>query len=406
MKNILIVDDEKSLILSLQAGFESYKDQFNVLTAGNGREAMSIIESTKLDLVVTDLKMPVMDGLELLAYMRINFPSIPFMVMTAFGTPEIEKQLKNMNMLHMIEKPLDFEELAQAISEHIKGGDGGGAGTLTGISLASFLQLIEMEQKTCLLEVRADGKKQGMFYCKNGELYDALCGDITGEEAVYKLLALEEVRMSFRSLPKKKIKKRIKTKLMSLLLGGASQKDEQAAKEIDPSELDPIFDIVEGDFLLKEESGPQGPDKISVTKNKEIDKGEQKMAEIKEVLGKFQDVDGFQAVGAFSPNGEMVAEVNPGGIKIAELGALANDVLLKAQKATEIMGVGRGQLVHIEAPKAHIIARCLNEATDFTASQTGRAHVHMVVVLSQDCNLAMAKMKITGVIQEVASFFR
>lgn len=130
------------------------------------------------------------------------------------------------------------------------------------------------------------------------------------------------------------------------------------------------------------------------------------MAEIKEVLGKFKDVEGFQAVGAFSPNGELVAEVNPSGIKIAELGALANDVLLKAQKATEIMGVGRGQMVHIEAPKAHIVARCLNEATDFAATQTGRAHVHMVVVLSKECNLAMAKMKVDGVIQEIASFFR
>jgi len=130
------------------------------------------------------------------------------------------------------------------------------------------------------------------------------------------------------------------------------------------------------------------------------------MTEITEILQKFQSVDGFQVVGAFSPNGEIVAEVNPSGLKIAGLGALANDVLLKAQKATEVMGGGCGQMVHIEAPKAHIVARCLNETTEFANTTSGHAHVHLVVVLDKVCNLAMAKMKIDGVIQEIANFFR
>ena len=130
------------------------------------------------------------------------------------------------------------------------------------------------------------------------------------------------------------------------------------------------------------------------------------MADIKEVLEKFKVIDGFQAVGAFSPNGEMVAEYNAAGLKLNELGALANDVLLKAQKTTEIMNVGRGQMVHVEAPKAHVICRCLNEATDFSSTASGRAHVHMVLILGTDGNVAMGKMKINSVIQEVAEFFR
>ena len=76
------------------------------------------------------------------------------------------------------------------------------------------------------------------------------------------------------------------------------------------------------------------------------------MATIAEVLEKFKVVDGFQAVGAFSPNGEIVAQCNVASIDLAALGSLANDVLRKAQKATDMMNVGRGQLVHIEAPKA------------------------------------------------------
>ena len=123
-------------------------------------------------------------------------------------------------------------------------------------------------------------------------------------------------------------------------------------------------------------------------------------------MEKFKDVDGFEAVGVFSANGEMVAEVNVSNYKLEELGALANDILLKAQKTSETMGVGRGNMVHITAPKAQIVARCLNEATDFAASSSGRAHIHMVLVLGQEGNLAMGKMKLNAIIQELAPSFR
>ena len=102
----------------------------------------------------------------------------------------------------------------------------------------------------------------------------------------------------------------------------------------------------------------------------------------------------------------MLAEVCNAGLSLAELGALANDVLLKSQKATDVMGVGRGNMVHVTAPKANIIARCLNENTDFATSEPGRAHVHMVLVLESDANLAMGKMQLEKVIQQVGPMLR
>lgn len=125
-----------------------------------------------------------------------------------------------------------------------------------------------------------------------------------------------------------------------------------------------------------------------------------------EILEKFKGVDGFMAAGIFSPRGELLAEVNVSDIKIAEIGALANDVLLKAQKATELMGVGRGQLVHVEAPKAHLLARCLNEAANVGETSAGKAHLHVVAAIRSNGNLAMAKMKLASIIAELAPLFR
>lgn len=132
-------------------------------------------------------------------------------------------------------------------------------------------------------------------------------------------------------------------------------------------------------------------------------KGENKM---KEALARLKELDGFIAAGAFSAEGEMLAEVSSSDMHLAEVGALANDVLLKAQKSTDIMGVGRGNVIHIAAPKANILVRCLNENTDFSANEAGRAHVHLVLVLAADGNIALGKMLVEKVILQVAESVR
>jgi CheY-like chemotaxis protein len=406
MKYVLIVDDEESLLLTIQAGFDGYKEEFEVMTARNGKEAVKVLETMPISLVVTDLKMPEMDGFELLGFLKNEYPQIPAIVMTAFGTPEIETRLSQTGMIRMLEKPVDFEELTQLIISLLDQDYTGG--TLTGISLPSFLQLIEMEQNTCLMEIMTPNG-QGLLYFNKGALCDAVFGEAKAEEAAIAMLAMDDVKISFRNLPSKKLKKRIKKNLMSLIMEGARLKDEQAeaglAGELPPQEAD---GAEAAEAAAQSATGQHKENKYEEDQQEEIEpmKGELNMSDINEVLEKFKVVDGFQAVGAFSPNGEMVAEFNVNGSNLAEMGALANDVLLKAQKTTEVMNVGRGQLVHVEAPKSHVICRCLNEATDFASTASGRAHVHMVLILEKEGNVAMGKMKIASAIQEIAEFFR
>lgn len=414
MKNVLIVNGEKPLLISIKAGFKAYRDKFSIFTAENGKAAVHILEATPIDLVVTDLKIPDMDGFELLMLMQSHYPNIPAIVMTASDTPQIETKLKESGMLRLIEKPVDFVELSQTIlkslNENYKGG------TLTGISLPSFLQLIEMEQNTCLMEVSTPSGEQGLLYFHQGVLYDALFKDKKGEEAVHAMLVKDDVKISFRSLPEKRFKKNIKSNLMTILMEGVRRKDALHKKN---NKIIPLKDKIKDEQVIANDQQPN-PETINEPAGEvkephpqkdadsiEESKGDSKMAKMNEVLGKLKVVGGFLAVGVFSPNGEMVAEVNAAGINIGELGAIANDVLLKAQKATEMMNVGRGQVVHVESPKVHIIARCLNEATDFATTSTGRAHVHMVLILDkEDGNLAFGKMKMQNIIHELSDFFR
>jgi CheY-like chemotaxis protein len=405
MKTILIVDDESRLLQSIQAGLKSWRDTFSVVTALNGQDAISVLREHRIDLVVTDLRMPEVDGFELLAYISKNYPFLPTIVMTAFATPEIEDKISCAGSLVLLEKPLDFDRLAEAIIDGLQ--QPAGDGSLVGFSLASFMQLLAMEQKTCLLQIETESREEGFIFFENGELLAAVSGDFNGEEAVYRLLAIDNVRLTFRKTPSRRIRRHIDKPLMSLLLEGLRRKDEGEHKENLPDVMIELGELSgqseNGDVF---QSALQEDVFLGSKEDQQPYKGDEIMGQLEDSLGKLKDIEGFMAVGIFTPNGEMAAQVNVSGIKIAEVGALANDVLLKAQKATDLMNVGRGQVVHVDAPKAHIIARCLNESEDYAASAAGKAHLHMVLILGKDGNLAMAKIKMEPVIHEVAAAFR
>ena len=191
MKNILLVDDERSFLLSLKDGLMACGGAFNVVLAGNGREALQSLKSQPIDLLVTDLKLPVVDGFQLLAYVSRHYPSLPVIVMTAFGTPEIEERLAGMNALHYLEKPLDFDALAQTIESALTTGS---RSYIRGITLATFLQLVRMEQKTCSLKIRS-GEKTGYLFIRQGELLDALTAQRQGKAAALDIVAWDDAEI-------------------------------------------------------------------------------------------------------------------------------------------------------------------------------------------------------------------
>ena len=160
MKNILVVEDEKTLLKVMAGLFKPYSDRFKVFTATNGKEAVKILESKSIDLVITDLKMPEMDGIELLVYMNNNFPAVPAIVVSAFCTPRVQKKLETLGRLKIMEKPVDIDVMSETVIKELENPPDG---SIKGISVSSFLQMIEMEQKTCALEVHAASKKRAIF---------------------------------------------------------------------------------------------------------------------------------------------------------------------------------------------------------------------------------------------------
>jgi two-component system, NtrC family, response regulator len=115
METILIVDDEKNYLLVLKEllGEEGYE----VVTAQSVAEALTIYQETELDLVVTDMKMPGMSGMELLSVLREKDPHLPVIMMTAYGTVEKAVEAMKKGAYDYIIKPFDNEILKKTITK-------------------------------------------------------------------------------------------------------------------------------------------------------------------------------------------------------------------------------------------------------------------------------------------------
>jgi len=225
MKRVLIVEDSKLVRSFFTKTLKRYEDKFEVMTAENGVDAIGLMNSSLPDLVMTDLDMPVMDGFEFLLYMNKNYPDIPMFVMTAKGSPEVEKKINALGSFRYFEKPLDVDFLADCIMEELGGGT---TGQLQGISLASFLQLIEIENKTCTLTVSIGGQK-GALTCRKGALINAEVGSLKGLEAAHEMISWENASIEILNAAGN-TKKEFEEPLMSIIMEGIRQKDEKAAQ--------------------------------------------------------------------------------------------------------------------------------------------------------------------------------
>jgi two-component system, NtrC family, response regulator len=109
METILIVDDEKNYPLILSAILE--EEGFETFTANSGRDALEILASTDIDLVLTDMKMPSMDGIELLEKIKAKDQDLPVIMMTAHGTVDKAVEAMQKGAYSYILKPFDNDRL-------------------------------------------------------------------------------------------------------------------------------------------------------------------------------------------------------------------------------------------------------------------------------------------------------
>ncbi len=114
-RTLLVVDDEKDLLVGLKRLIEPEMDGITILTASSAKEALSILSATAVDAVLSDILMPEMDGIEFLKRIRDSHPEIQVILMTAFGTIDLAVEALKLGAYDFITKPLDEERLLHTI---------------------------------------------------------------------------------------------------------------------------------------------------------------------------------------------------------------------------------------------------------------------------------------------------
>jgi DNA-binding response OmpR family regulator len=228
IKKILIVDDNQEMLFTLKDGLEKYSQDFSVVIASDGLDAVEKLANITISLVVTDLKMPRMDGFSLLAHIIEKYPGVPVIMITGYITPQMEHVVRQGGAAGYIEKPFMVDALAEKIIALLKRVSEGG--TLQNVSTGMFLQLVEMEQKTCTIWLTCrNTAKQGVLFFRTGMLIEARVDGLTGESAALEIFQWDEVDLSIQNSCPVKVKT-INKDLQAIYLEALRLKDEAVAR--------------------------------------------------------------------------------------------------------------------------------------------------------------------------------
>ena len=115
MNKILVIDDEKATLTMFRLFLEAYG--YRVLTAQDGTSGLKIFKSEKPSVVLTDIKMPGMDGLEILQKIKEIEPKTEVIVITGHGDTDLAEQALKLNALDFIPKPIKKEALDAALQK-------------------------------------------------------------------------------------------------------------------------------------------------------------------------------------------------------------------------------------------------------------------------------------------------
>jgi len=113
MENILIVDDEKNYTMII--GEILQEEGYTSITASSGMEALDILNNEIIDLILTDVKMPGMSGIQLLEKIKELNPDIPVIIMTAYGSVEKAVDAMHRGAYTFILKPLKIKRLLHTL---------------------------------------------------------------------------------------------------------------------------------------------------------------------------------------------------------------------------------------------------------------------------------------------------
>ena len=117
-EKILIVDDQFGIRILLNEVLQ--KEGYDTYQAANGLQALEVLNDHVPDLVLLDMKIPGMDGIEILKRMKVLQPDIKVIIMTAYGELDMIQEAMDLGAITHFAKPFDIDDIRKAVAKHLK----------------------------------------------------------------------------------------------------------------------------------------------------------------------------------------------------------------------------------------------------------------------------------------------
>ena len=191
-RTLLVVEDDRATQSLYRQGLKGLQG-FRILLAPDGAQALEILRAEAVNVLVTDLNMPVMDGFNLIARVSRLYPHIPIIVMTGLGESQHLNSPLQLGAIRILSKPPHLSQLMEEIRAAALFEP---SGLVRGISLNSLLQLLNWECKSCTLTVKSEAG-MGLLYLRKGEVVHAAYRDMEGLPAAYEILTWDRPDVEF-----------------------------------------------------------------------------------------------------------------------------------------------------------------------------------------------------------------
>lgn len=411
-RRIVLVDDEEVLAWSLSNRLARVRPNLTVDTANNGEDALARIRRAPVDLLVADIRMPGMSGIDLILAARNELPQLPVIVMTAFRTPEIQR-IAEAPYTGFLEKPFEFDKLLELVDEALARARSrtGFSGAISVQTLPDVVQLYVLSSATGMLVVEHHSG-EGRLWFDHGAILHATAGDLVGDDAFYEIMMWSggEFRMRVGA---RAPERSIRSDWQELLMESCRRVDEQRHREApssprgwteippapsgaDVSDVEAIFSDIESELPDDRPTPVPGSGTGSGARGArphQPPKEEVKM-NIKDSLAKLNSIDGFVGAALVDAESGMLLGQEGGGPLNLEVAAAGNTEVVRAKRKTmQNLALKDGiEDILISLGKAYHIIRPLRS----------RPTLFFYVALDrQKANLAMARIALADVEKEL-----
>ncbi len=450
MKRVLVVDDEEDMLWMLQRNLNKGMPDVEILAASSGEEALAVLSDKTANLVITDINMPGMNGLDLLIEINNRYPQTGVIIMTAYPSSAYENEAMMSGSLRFIEKPFDINEMRAIVEQHLKE-DEGFQGTIDGIELMDIVQFNGLSRATSALKVTTSDQ-EGMIFFKDGEVVHAMCDQQSGEDAFFTIVGFQggtlqnikgveppimSIKKGLESLlfeaalhrdeaeEAKEAEKNdsqdsdfgdiatledLDSDLLSSTLPEAALADvespiseevtEQVAEQKEPEEQkkilsEPKIELPTEEPIIENTFTNNSPTNISADNNADSNTTEdEEMTDIQKLLAEFTNIEGVHTACLVGRDGFLLDSIARQGIDSEMIGAIASSGFGSAESMGNQLGQGELNMTMLEYQNGPVLFAPVG------------ADAFLVIVADQETNLGWIRLTIkknSKVIQEKAS---